>query len=1121
MSKTSSVVAAFAFVAVATVCVVVSVNSGDETEQRSTELQKLDVVQVSVPGAGTSEIHAGSGTEVHQFKVNSVASLPDLTSSIVALKGELAKLKQHAATLKASADKVAPSAGNSEKVAQGEDEYLSYLNNHIATLKEALKKALPKSRLSADLTDSQKADLNSVQSAAKELELEVGSLKTNFRAKSVFADTQQAAKLGVSSKMVQKLFDSIDDLENDVKFGVNGLLNPAEANTMPIENLMKASKVVEESNALIARANKVPDVRQWLMKLSHGMVDVVTADADSKTAIQSALKLAQDSAKQGLKTSKAEESAADESIRAAQSAASSVIATGDKTEAAQAAVIAAAAIMASRELGKAVKDERVTAAEIADANSIAASVQTVEARAKQKAAAELTPGTAKVIGLMKGITILSDHVKEQAEAAKKIAPSIVNAAGAKALHSSVDDAHTFLKRAQLSATQMEQKILDAVRMQSEQLVKANMLSGKLESAALEKAMKAQKDLRMARKNALEIEVLNAGGASVIPKQLQEATASVNKTKLLAQGTDHAALFKSSQESSSLSAAVQLNLAKESMDRLGVLDEAAVHVVRENLDAAEKEVAEDDKAAMRTATIAADNVKVTDEVSTLAKTTKDASKMVSDHTKKVANANLKAVTDQAKIEAEAADIAAGDMQEDVDKAKHAAEVMASAVGKARGDLKTDVGIARDSAESVNSLHDKVTKVIRDEAEAAEAAERDGERKVAENHRAQEAEAKKKALEGKTYVANANAELQSVRAEETAVKSAEGMAIDSLQTSADSAAILSKANAALSKGITTAQKAVSDAGEISKAESETSEAQKSIKEEAHQLSQGSTFRTAKAWGAAMSGAAASLEVRRTSDSVTLHHLRPEVVAWAISSTQGQTASGTRIVQDLQKADVKLTAVAVGAACKEAGMKPAQVAKALRRMGASAVDTAKALSIAGSATSGQAIAQAMASDGGFSSQEIASALSNAGYVSEISDIKTVLSNCGLNMDSDAIKRAVESNIGAAPGIQPNVPSVLKSGGFLSQRASAVISEMRAEGVKLDPLNIAAALMKANLSPEEVAQSMIALGVKPSVVETAMGSKYGSAIARAVAFTKAEGGTLPGEDVDGPEGSSVIPSN
>ena len=50
MSKTSSVVAAFAFVAVATVCVVVSVNSGDETEQRSTELQKLDVVQVSDVG---------------------------------------------------------------------------------------------------------------------------------------------------------------------------------------------------------------------------------------------------------------------------------------------------------------------------------------------------------------------------------------------------------------------------------------------------------------------------------------------------------------------------------------------------------------------------------------------------------------------------------------------------------------------------------------------------------------------------------------------------------------------------------------------------------------------------------------------------------------------------------------------------------------------------------------------------------------------------------------------------------------------------------------------------------------------------------------------------------------
>merc|ERR1711959_363774 len=99
-----------------------------------------------------------------------------------------------------------------------------------------------------------------------------------------------------------------------------------------------------------------------------------------------------------------------------------------------------------------------------------------------------------------------------------------------------------------------------------------------------------------------------------------------------------------------------------MDRLGVLDETAEQEVRENLDAAEKEVAEDDKAAMRTATIAAENVKVTDEVSTLAKTTKDASKMVSDHTKKVANANLKAVTDQAKIEAEAAYIAAGDMQE---------------------------------------------------------------------------------------------------------------------------------------------------------------------------------------------------------------------------------------------------------------------------------------------------------------------------------------------------------------------------------------------------------------------------------------------------------------------------
>merc|ERR1711998_327957 len=187
----------------------------------------------------------------------------------------------------------------------------------------------------------------------------------------------------------------------------------------------------------------------------------------------------------------------------------------------------------------------------------------------------------------------------------------------------------------------------------------------------------------------------------------------------------------------------------------------------------------------------------------------------------------------------------------------------------------------------------------------------------------------------------------------------------------------------------------------------------------------------------------------------------------------------------------------------------------------DTARALSISGAATSGQSIAGAMADDGGFSAQEIASALSNAGYVSNIADIQTVLKNVGLKMDTDAIKRAVESNIGAAPGIQPNVPSVLKSGGFLSQKASSIISEMKGEGVKLDPLNIASALMKANLSPEEVAQSMIALGIKPSVVETAMGSKYGNAIARAVAFTKAEGGTLPGEKINGPEGSSVIPSN
>merc|ERR1711998_66302 len=126
----------------------------------------------------------------------------------------------------------------------------------------------------------------------------------------------------------------------------------------------------------------------------------------------------------------------------------------------------------------------------------------------------------------------------------------------------------------------------------------------------------------ARKNALSIEVLNAGGSGKIPAGLQLAANSIEQTKILAKGKDHAKLFKSAQSSASHAAAVQLNLAKESMDRLGVLDEAAVHVVRENLNAAEKEVAVDDKAAMRTASIAAENVKLTDQIQNLAKTSKD-------------------------------------------------------------------------------------------------------------------------------------------------------------------------------------------------------------------------------------------------------------------------------------------------------------------------------------------------------------------------------------------------------------------------------------------------------------------------------------------------------------------
>merc|ERR1711966_562274 len=107
--------------------------------------------------------------------------------------------------------------------------------------------------------------------------------------------------------------------------------------------------------------------------------------------------------------------------------------------------------------------------------------------------------------------------------------------------------------------------------------------------------------------------------------------------------------------------------------------------------------------------------------------------------------------------------------------------------------------------VNGVTTKQKKVIKDETQAANAAKRDGEKNVARQHEDAAASAKKRAAEGKSYSANVNAELQSSRAEETAIRAAEGVAIDSLQTAADSAAILSKANKALEHGVRIAAEA----------------------------------------------------------------------------------------------------------------------------------------------------------------------------------------------------------------------------------------------------------------------------------------------------------------------------
>jgi hypothetical protein len=872
---------------------------------------------------------------------------------------------------------------------------------------------------------------------------------------------------------------------------------------------MKAAHVVTRANRLDKRSLNATATRTWLEKLQAGDLRVFAADAASKEAITQALKLAAKAAHDGKKTSAAEDKAADEAIRAAQGAASAVMATGTKKQASEAAVIAAAAIMAANELGKAIKQESVTAAEIARANSIAASVQIVEAKAKEMAEDQLKPVQAEIEELMKGIHALGQRIRAEAADAKKVSPSIVKSVTAKQLHRNMDKANRDLHRASMNALKMEDKILLAAKKQSQLLAKSNMISGEEEAKALDRAMAAKKELRKARKNSLSIEVLNSGKSDLVPPALLKALQALNATKKLAAdpSTEHKALLGSAQSAAALAAEVQLNLAKESMARLGVLDEAAVHVVRENLNGAEKEVAEDDKAAMRTATIAAQNVKVATQVKRLAVDNKHASTLVLKESEKIAHSNRDAVNHQAQIEAAAADITASDMKEDVQKAKHAAQVMAEAVGKARENLKSEVSTARSEADIVNEVQAKAKRVIKTETEAANAASRDGEKTVAQQHQDAAESATKKAEEGKSFTSNVNAELQSSRAEETAIRAAEGVAIDSLQTAADSAAILSKANTALEHGVRIAAKAAKRQDAVAKAKAASEKAQKAIKKIAKHLSQGGTYRNAMAWDAAMASASAYLSEKRSSDKVRLHHLKPDVVAWVVSSTPGQKTSGTALVRDMQKADLELTPVTVGAACKEVGMTAARVAASLRRMGASAEDTAKALSTSGAASSATAIAQAMATDGGFGATEIASALSNAGFVKEQQEIVNVLTNIGLKITLDEVARAVTSNIGAAQGVEPSVPSVLAghSGDFLSPKASVVIRTMKKDSVKLDPDNIAKALKAAGLAAQEVAQTLVALGIKQDVIVEAMGSKYGAEVARAVAFQEAEGQSLP----------------
>merc|ERR1712054_531597 len=96
-------------------------------------------------------------------------------------------------------------------------------------------------------------------------------------------------------------------------------------------------------------------------------------------------------------------------------------------------------------------------------------------------------------------------------------------------------------------------------------------------------------------------------------------------------------------------------------------------------------------------------------------------------------------------------------------------------------------------------------------------------------------------------------------------------------------------------------------------------------------------------------------------------------------------------------------------------------------------------------------------------------------------------------------------ATSVPPRASSRVFRVYFLSPKASVVIRTMKKDSVKLDPDNIAKALKAAGLAAQEVAQTLVALGIKQDVIVEAMGSKYGEEVARAVAFQEAEGQSLP----------------